>query len=173
MRLTEIIEDQPDPRTHRWNTALLLTTVGALMLGLMSTNAIAKDRRPPAEYYGVIFEKRPLPKTPASCPGLNTDDIKIYDLFQTDIKGETLHKHVAFFGNVDFKFDVRPNGSPYNLRVMKSDHPCFEPAATASLAQSVVQPTGKDVRDLMTTVRFLNVASTREDIETFLNDLQK
>jgi len=169
MRLSEIMENKPTPRKNRWNTVLLLTTLGAGMLGLISINAKASDSEFTIQADKIIYDKRVPPNMPASCPGLNADEIKI-EWAEHLVEGKLVPQHSAILGTVVLKYDVRPDGNTHNLRVIKSTNACFEPEAVASVSQWMVQPQGDNLRDVAVILKFVLVGETHEDINPLLND---
>ena len=174
MRLTEIMENKSNPRKHRWNVALLLTTLGAGMIGIMSTSAMAKDETLTLQADKIItdevvYTKRVPPKMPASCPGLNLDGIEITGR-DIKVKGEMVPQHTGIVGTVVLKYDVRPDGSTHNMRIVKSNHPCFEPVAKDSVAQWMIESQDKDVRDVAVIIKFMLTGETHDDLGTLLND---
>ena len=177
MRLTEIMEKKTKPRKHRWNAALLLTSLGAGMLGLMGTNAIAKDgtltvKADKVITDEIIYTKRVPPKMPANCSGLDPHSIKIEGK-TVNINGKSTYQHTAMVGSVVLKYDVRSDGSTHNLRIVKSSHPCFESEAKASVAQWMIEPQGEDIRDVAVMLKFLLTGETHEDLEPEFNDFLK
>lgn len=174
MRLTEIMENKSNPRKHRWSAALLLATLGAGMIGFISTSATAKDDNLTIQADKIITDeivyiKRVPPIMPASCPGLNLDGIEITGR-DIKVKGEVVQQHAGIVGTVALKYDVRPDGSTHNLRIVKSNHPCFESVAKASVAQWMIERQDKDVRDVAVILKFMLTGETHEDLGTVLND---
>ena len=169
MRLTQIMENKSNPRKPRWRVALLLTTLGASTLGLISTSASAKDEEITIQADKIIYQKRTPPKMPASCPGLNVDDIEVGGK-EMNINGVSTYQHYAVVGSVVLKFDIRPDGSTYNLRVVESNNACFEPEAKASVAQWITEPHGNHVREVAVILQFMLTGETHEDINGPLNE---
>ena len=184
MRLDKIMDNKPKLRKRRWGAALLTTAIGASMLGLLSTNAIASDDRVSVKVDGVDAQLKvntPVfvpPKMPVSCPGLDKNDLEI-GMRKVRIGDQVNQIHTVTFGEVDLKYNVRSDGRLENIRVVRSSHPCFEPNAKAALeqwrmapvAQSKAEPLGKNSNDLPVTIKFTVTGKTHEDLEPTLNRL--
>ena len=168
MRLTEIMNHRDKPRKRRWSGALLATAAGAGALGLMSANATANEVGFNPKLQGITYVVRVAPELPKSCPGLSPNDIKITgrDIW---VDGVVKYEHVMELGEVDIKYDARADGSLENIRVIKSNHPCFEPNAKAAVAQWKTEPHGAGARDIAVKIKFIMTAETHEDLESILN----
>ena len=183
MRLTEIMDNKSKPRKRRWSAALLTTAIGAGMLGLLSTNAIADDNQRIVQVNGVNIKHTGntrvfvTPQMPDSCPGLEINDNDISErTIMVDDK-VVKHLHLLTVGVVDLKYDVRTDGHIENISVVKSNHPCFEPNAITAVAQRKLaladqqktKSLGKAVNDVPVTIKFTIGGETREDFESKLN----
>jgi len=187
MRLTQIMQNKPNPRKRRWRTALLLTTLGSGVLGFSSISATATDQNVTVQtgentvrhvtfqtgenIDEIIYVNRTPPRMPTNCPDLDPNAIDIQGKEITTLDGKSIYQHTATVGFVIMKYDAKPDGSTHNLRVVKSNHPCFEPEAKASVAQWMIEPQGKDIKDVLVVLRFMMTGETHEDLEGPLNKL--
>lgn len=169
MRLTKIMEKKPSPRKPRWSAALLLTALGASFLGLMGTSSLAKDEVIEFSADKIIHAKRVPPQIPENCPGLDPQTIKIEGK-EITTNGKSSYLHTAQLGAVILKYDIRPDGTTHNPRVLKSTHPCFEANAKTALAKWMAEPQEKDTRDVVVLLRYLLTGETHEDLDPQLND---
>ena len=169
MRLNQIMQNNSNFRKHRGRMALLLTTIGAVVLGISSMEVLAKNDVDVLLSDEIVYLERVPPVMPISCPGL--------DLGTVDIKGKTItlngaetYQHIAIVGSVTIKYDVRPDGTTFNLRVLRSNDPCFEPAAQASLSQWIIKSDNVGLKDVVVMMQFVMTGETHEDLEVPLND---
>jgi len=174
MRLTHIMKNKPNSHKHRWRAALLLTTLGSGIIGFSSMSAMATDRMVgdravTFQADEIVYVERVPPRMPASCPGLNVDTIEIKGK-EMMINGVSKYQHVVTVGYVVMKYDARPDGSTHNHRIVKSNDPCFEPSAKASLAQWIIKPQDKDIKDITIVMRFMMTGETHEDLNGQLNE---
>jgi len=171
MRLTKIMDNKPHKRKQRWPMALFITALGASGLGFISItpDAIAKDGTVNIQADEVVYTVRVPPRMPAKCLGLNVNEIEI-ERREVKIKDKVGQTHTAIVGVVVLKYDVRPDGSTHNLRVVKSNHPCFEPEAKTSLAQWMIEPQSENIRDVGVMLKFMLTGETDKDLRAALND---
>jgi len=169
MRLTHIMKNKPHSHKHRWRAALLFTAFGAGALGVSTMSAVATDRTVTVLTDEIEYVERVPPQMPASCPGLDLGTINIVGKDMM-VNGVSKYQHIVTVGYVVMKYDVRPDGSTHNHRVVKSNDPCFEPSAKTSLAQWRIQPPGKDITDINIVMRFVMTGETHEDLDGQLND---
>ena len=172
MRLTEIMDNKSKPRKRRWSGALLITAIGAGAIGILSTNAIADENGlNNVQYSDITYLIRVPPKMPESCPGLDSNDIKILgkDLL---VEGEVVQQHTLTVGQVYLDFNVQLDGNIGNIRVVKSNHPCFERNAKAAVAQWKAEPQ-REVSDVSVRIEFMMTGETHEELEPTLNRLLK
>jgi len=174
MRLTEIMDNKSKPRKRRWVGAMLVAAIGAGTLGILSTLAIADETKmnvaiPHSE---ITYVVRVPPKMPESCPGLDTNDIKIVGKNMWVDDGPKL-QHVMTVGKVILRYDARADGGLENIRVVKSNHPCFESNAKAAVKQWIAKPQDKAVKNIEVMINFMVTGETHEELEPTLNRLLK
>lgn len=160
MRLIQIMKNKPNPGKPRWRAALLLTTMAAGSLGLISAQAASNDE--------IKYVKRVGPIMPTSCPGIDLNTIKIEGK-ERIINGEASYMHTAQVGSVQLKFDARADGVTENIRIIKSNASCFDSPAQASVAQWIVETSGHEHKDIEVLIIFLLTGEEHEDIDGPLN----
>ncbi len=172
MRLAEIMEQCAKPRKRRWSAALLASAMGAGALGLLSVTATADDAELIIPASEITYMVRVPPKMPESCTGLDTNDIKIVGKNMWVDSGPKL-QHVMTVGEVILSYDARANGVLENIRVVKSNHPCFESNAKEAVAQWIAKPQDKAVTNIQVMIQFIVQGETHEELEPTLNRLLK
>lgn len=170
MRLTEIMEHRAKPRKRRWSAVLLTSAIGAGTLGILSVNATADDIEPTIPASEITYMVRVPPKMPESCPGLDTSDIKIVSKNMW-VEGSPKLQHVMTVGKVILRYDARADGGLENIRVVKSNHLCFESNAKESVAQWIAKPQDKAVKNIEVMIQFMVTGETHEELEPTLNRL--
>lgn len=96
------------------------------------------------------------PAMPKSCPGLDTTTITVRNMNGTDM---------AEVGTVDLTFKVSPSGQPTHIRVLKSNHACFENAAKDSLAKWTYEQSPTGYADQKTRITFLLVPDEGQTVK--------
>jgi len=168
MRLTKIMEKNSNHRKRRWRVTLAFTAMSATTLGVISTGALAEPDTEKADEKPIAFAKRIPPIMPERCPGLDPLSIKITGK-ELNIDGKPTYMHMALVGEVKLTYDIRPDGTTHNIRITKSNHPCFEANAKASLVQWVAKPESANMENATVMLRFMLTGETHLDIERPLN----
>lgn len=172
MRLSEIMEYRTKPRKRRWSAVLLTSAIGAGILGLLSVNATADDIGLTTPASEITYMVRVPPKMPESCPGLDTNDIKIVGKNMW-IDGSPKLQHVMTVGKVILRYDARADGGLENIRVVETNHPCFESNAKEAVTQWIAKPQDKAVKNIEVMIQFMMTGETHEELEPTLNRLLK
>jgi len=172
MRLAKIMEQSAKPRKRRWSAALLASAMGAGALGLLSVNAAADDAELIIPASEITYIVRVPPKMPESCTGLDTNDIKIVGKNMWVDGGPKL-QHVMTVGEVILSYDARADGGLENIRIVQSNHPCFESNAKEAVAQWIAKPQDKAVKNIQVMIQFMVQGETHEELEPTLNRLLK
>ena len=173
MRLREIMEIKAAPRKRCWVAAVLISAIGASLLGVTTSAAVIITNKvlyldlDPIEY-----SKHVLPQIPESCPGLKRDDVK-FGKKEVIVNGNPVMQHVMDIGLVALNHDVRRDGSIYNPHVLYSTHACFEAEAKAAIIQWKTEPQNFEIREAGIKLHFIVLAESLEDLETQLSDYLK
>lgn len=174
MRLTKIIENKPNPRKRRWSVALLLTTLGASMIGLMSTATSSKSEVLNAKFDQAKYVKQTSLQMPANCPGLIRDlrsrGVKVEEKELT-VNGLLVSQQTMKLGTVVLSHDVRRGGSIYNSRIISSTHPCFEPEAKASIVQWMAVPQEFEIKNVAVMLHYVISGATTKELKQQLDNL--
>ena len=169
MRLTKIVERKSAPRKYRWSAALLLTAMGASLIGFLSIGASANEAVPNATSE-VVYLKRTAAQLPASCPGLEMDKANIATVERV-VDGALIQQFSAKLGLVVVHLDVLKDGRTDKLYTTYSTHPCFEANAKASVAEWIAEPQDQVIRDVGVKVHFIITGTSIEDIKSQLDKL--
>jgi hypothetical protein len=169
MRLFEIMENEPGARKRHWGAALLLTSIGASVIGLMSAVATAKEQVIDAGSGTVDYVRQTPLQLPANCPGLKRDDVKTEEKEHT-VNGRLVSQHAMRLGTVILNHDVRRDGSIHNPRIIDSTHPCFEADAKAAIAQWMTEPQELEIKNAAVKLHFVISAATPEELNLQLDD---
>lgn len=165
MRLNQIMQPKANRRKRCGYATLGLTAFSAAIIGFMSQGVAAETN---TQGQDVTFVKRIPPKMPTSCVGLDLDTIKITGR-ELKVGGQTTYQHTAEVGRVTLRFDVSKEGRTENIRIVKSNHPCFEPFAKDSVAQWLAKPSETKINDTSVMIQFLLTGEDHENIEGPLN----
>ncbi|PHR93280.1 MAG: hypothetical protein COA69_04890 [Robiginitomaculum sp.] len=176
MRLTNIIENKPNPRKHRWSVALLLTTLGASMIGLMSTATSSKNEVLNAKFDRVDYVKRTPLQMPATCPGLisvlKKGGIKVEEK-ELMVNGRLVSQQTMNLGTVALSHDVRRGGNIYNPHIVGSTHPCFEAEAKAAIVQWMTAPQEFEIKNVAVKLNFVISGATIDELKQQLGNLDQ
>jgi len=171
IRLTGIMKNEPGPRKHRWSAALLLSALGASMIGFFNSSASAKVEVLDVDLDPIEYVKQTPLQLPSSCPGLKRDDVK-FEKTTSTINGKIVPQHTMKLGIVVLKHDVRRDGSAHNPLVIVSTHPCFEANAKTAIAGWDAEPQEFEIKNVVVKMYFVTSAETREQLnlklESFL-----
>lgn len=175
MRLGEIMNNEPNVRKRRWGLALLLTSIGASGIGLLSAAAsenvgVINAESGQVDYVLVDYVKQTSLQMPASCPGLKMGDTK-YEEKERTVNGRLVSQHTVTVGTVVLSHDVRRDGSIHNPRVLGSTHPCFEADAKTAIVQWMAEPQGSDLKNVAIKLHFVISVATIDELKLQLNDL--
>ena len=164
IRLAGIIERDSNPPKQRWRSALFLSTLGAGLMGLVNSSALATVEVLNADPQSIEYVKQFTPKLPASCPGLTIDDVK-YQQTTSTVNGKTLPQHSVKLGLVILKHNVRKDGSTYNSEVLKSTHACFEANAKTAITKWVAEPQEFEVKNAVVKLHFTASADNIDELK--------
>ena len=172
MRLTKIMENKPMARKHRWSVVLLLTTLGASMIGLMSTATSSKNAVINAKFDRVDYVNRVPLQMPANCPGLlrdlKRDGIK-FEKKERTVNGRLVSQQTMNIGTVVLSHDVRRGGSVYKPRIISSTSPCFEAEAKAAIVQWMAEPQEFEIKNVAVKLHFVIFGETTEELKQQLD----
>jgi len=172
MRLGGILKNEPNARKRRWSAAVLLTSIAASGIGLMSAAATANDAGTnagsnPDDYVLVDYIKKTPLQLPANCPGLLSDlkarGVKFGEK-NVAVDGRLVSKYIIELGTIVLGHDVRKDGSIHNSRVLSSTHPCFEAEAKAAIAQWVAEPQESETKNVAVKLNFIMSADTSQEL---------
>ena len=174
MRLVEIMENAPNSRKRRWRAALLLTSIAASGIGIVSAAATASDAGVnPDDYVRVDYIKKVPLLLPANCPGLESD-LKArgfnFEEEEATANGKIVSLHTINLGTVVLGHDVRRDGGVYNTRVLSSTHTCFEAEAKAHADQRMTAPQESEIKNAIIKLSFKMYAETPEELNRKLKD---
>ena len=159
-------------RKHRWSVVLLLATLGASMIGLMSTAASSKNEVSNAKFDQVEYVKQTSPQMPANCPGLlrslKRDGIK-FEKKELTVNGRLVSQQTMNIGTVTLSHDVRRGGSIYKPRIISSTHPCFEAEAEAAIVQWKAEPQEVEIKNVAVKLHFVIFGATTEELKQQLD----
>ena len=168
MRLTKIMENKPNPRKRRWSVALLLTTLGASMIGLMSTASsenveVTNTKSGQADYIQVEYVKKTSLQIPAKCPGLikvlKKGGIK-FEEKELTVNGQPVSQHTLKIGTVILSHGVRKDGRIYKPRIISSTDPCFGAEAKAAIVQWMTEPQEFEIKNVAVKLYFVISGAT-------------
>lgn len=179
MRLGQIMANEPHAKKRRWGAALLLTSIGASGVGLLSAAASENVEDKNAEsgqidYVLIDYVKQTSLQMPANCPGLIKDLKKRGIKFEEKeiaVNGRLVSQQTMNLGTVILSHDVRKDGSIYNLDILSSTHPCFEAEAKDAINQWMAEPQGSDIKNVAVKLHFAISGATVEELKLQLNDL--
>lgn len=169
MRLGEIIKSEPNVRKRRWSVAVLLTSIAASVIGLMSPGATAKATVIDKESSPIDYIKQTALQLPTSCPGLNLDGVKV-ETKELLVNGRLVPQQTFRLGTVILEHDVRRDGRTHNPRIAYSSHPCFDANAKAALAQWRTAPQEFEIKDAAVKLHFIMSGATVEELKLQLDD---
>ena len=174
MRLGNIMANDSGAPKRRWGAALLLTSVLASGIGLISAAASANVAGYNPDDYVVLdyINKRPL-QLPASCPGLESDlkraGVK-FEEQETTVNGQFVSLYSIKLGTVVLGHDVRADGSVFNTRVLDSTHRCFDAQAKAHINQLMTQPQEAETQNVAAKLVFKMFADSPEELSQKLKE---
>jgi len=169
MRLTNILQNEPKARKRRWDAALLVTFIGAGVIGLMSTIAIATEKVMDAEFGHIEYVKRTPLRLPANCHGLKKEDVKT-EAKQVPVNGRLVPQYTMRLGTVILDHDVRKDGSIHSPHVFSSTHSCFEANAKAAIVQWRAESQEFKTKDAAVKLHFVISGATLNELNSQLND---
>ncbi len=169
MRLTGIMQNEPKARTRRWDAALLVTFIGAGVIGLMSTIAIATDKVMDAEFGQIEYVKRTPLQLPANCHGLKKEDVKT-EAKQVPVNGRLVPEYTMRLGTVILDHDVRKDGSIHSPHVFSSTHSCFDANAKAAIVQWRAESQEFKTKDAAVKLHFVISGATLNELNSQLDD---
>ena len=174
LRLVEIMENAPSAQSRRWGAAILLTSIAASGIGLLSTAATANDEATsPDDYVLVDYVNKIAVQLPANCPGLEghlkARGIKFEEKEMT-VNGRPVSKHIIRLGTVVLGHDVRKDGRVHNSRILSSTYSCFDAEAKAAINQWIAEPQGSETKNVVVKLHFILSASTPKELNAKLND---
>lgn len=179
MRLGEILKNEPKVRQRRWGVALLLTSIGASGVGLLSAAAsknvaVINAESNQVDYVHVDYVKQTSLQMPANCPGL-IGDLKSrgvkFEKKEITVNGRLVSQQTMNLGTVILSHDVRKDGSIYNPDILNSTHPCFEAEAKDAIVQWKADPQGSEIKNVAVKLHFVISGATNEELKLQLNDL--
>jgi len=174
MRLGGILKNEPEARKRRWGVAVLLASVAASGIGLMSAAATANSAGSNPDAYILVdyIKKTPL-QLPANCPGLESD-LKArgfkFEEIETTVNGLLVSKHILKLGTVVLSHGVRGDGRIYNPGIINTSHPCFEAEAKAAITQWVAEPQKSNIKNVAVKLHFVMSGDTPEELNDKLKD---
>ncbi len=168
MRLKHILENEAHARKMRWDYGVCLATLLTVFVGAVSVSASPweQDQDP------VKFVKRVPPTFPKNCKGLDLSTVERSFTTTNLPKGGEKKRHRMIVGEVVHSFDVRTDGTLHNLKVVSSNHPCFEPHSTAAMKKALAEPQAEP-REGRIIIKFMYIDDSPEEIEESLHALIK
>ncbi len=136
MRLKNILENETPPRKVRWDYGVAIVTLATILVGAVSVSASPDE----TESEPVKFVQRFPPTFPKNCNGLDLSTVEREFTTTSLPKGGMKNRHRMTIGTVVHSFDVRTDGTLHNLKVISSNHACFEPHATTALKKALAEP---------------------------------
>jgi len=169
MRLTTIMEKQTPPLKTRWTTAVIISAIGASLLGATTSAAINTIEVRYLDFDPIEYAKKTRPQLPASCPGLKREDLK-FESSEIMVGGNPVMQYRMVLGVVGIQHDVRRDGTIHNPRVLFSTNSCFEEEAKAAIILWQTEPQSFELRDAGVKLPFMMTADTTEDLKRQLDD---
>lgn len=179
MRLGGILNNETNSRKCRWGAAVLLATIAASGIGLLTAAASQNDTGKnagfnPDDYILVNYIKQTPLQLPASCPGL-IEDLKSRDFKfgekEMTVNGRLVSQKTMNIGTVVLSHDVRRDGSVNNPRILSSTHPCFDANAKAALIQWMAEPQRSEIKNVAVKIHFGLLGATNEELNQKLKNL--
>ena len=172
MRLSEIMS-QSNNQGKPWQRRLfMMGSAGLISSATISLSALAA----PHAFLGADRDALPIkrvpPHMPEMCPGLSLDDIEFAKMdISVENQDKTLTSELAKVGKVKVEFDVDRNGQPHNIKVIESNHECFNQPSIKSVEKWVYEK-GRVYNSVQTRIDFALIKN-RDEPDTLADALQE
>lgn len=174
IRLGGILNNETNSRKRRWGAAVLLTSIAACGIGVLTAAASVNVGVINAESVQVDYVKKTALQMPTNCPGLIDDlkkrDVKFEEKVMT-VNGRFVSEYTIILGTVVLSHDVRKDGRIHNPRIIDSTHTCFEANAKIAIAQWMTGPQESEIQNAAVKLHFVMSGTTNEELNQQLKNI--